>query len=362
MDLRKIFFQGLEESTNLLLQPAVKNTAPGLQIGFDALCILQINLKPFTMNEIDVIIIGSCNVDHITYTPQFPKPGETLHGTRYVNGLGGKGANQCVAARKLGANAAMVGKVGFDNDGDSFINQFHSLNIDTKFLTRTKSAATGIATIIVDESGCNSIVIVTGANMCLEPSDVRAARSAVEKAKIVVCQNEIELESTLEALKTAKSCGKFTMFNPAPAPLHDLSKEFYELSDIICCNETEAYALTGITTDTVANAEIAAQKLVEKGAEIALVTLGENGCVLLEKGTKKAVHVKTPQVNAIDTTGAGDCFVGALGFFLANYPDLSLAQKVDRACRIASYSVCKGGTQSSFPSRSDLPEILFSNS
>ena len=314
------------------------------------------------MSKIDVVIVGSCNVDHITYTPRFPKPGETLHGSRYVNGLGGKGANQCVAARKLGANTAMVGKVGFDNDGDSFVNQFRSLDIDTENLTRTKNSATGIATIIVDESGDNSIVIVPGANMSLETSDVTAAEEIIQKSKIVVCQNEIGLETTLEALRTAKSCGKFTILNPAPAPLQDLDNDFYKFSDVICCNETETLVLTGITIENVETAGIAARKLVEKGAQIAIITLGENGCVVFQKDLEEAVHVEAPKVDAIDTTGAGDSFVGTLAFFSASFPNLPLIEKTRRACEIASYSVCKEGTQSSFPSKSDLPSSLFSNS
>ena len=256
----------------------------------------------------------------------------------------------------------MIGKLGHDIDGDNFVNQFCSLNINTEFLTRTKKAATGIATIIVDELGNNAIVIVTGANMCLEPDDVIAAKSIIQKSKIVVCQNEISLTTTLEALKTAKFYGKFTIFNPAPAPLQDLKEEFYQCSDIICCNETETLALTGISVKTIDSAKTAAFELVQKGASIAIITMGENGCVFMENSSSKPIHIVAPQTKAIDTTGAGDCFVGALAFLMASFPSLSLSNKIERACKIASKSVCKEGTQSSFPSQSDLCPSLFSAS
>ena len=310
-------------------------------------------------NGIEIAIVGSCNVDHITYTTRFPVAGETLNGHLYVTGLGGKGANQCVAARKLGAKTAMVGKVGFDSDGDSYFQKFTSLGINTEYLLRTDESATGIASITVNDSGNNTIVIVSGANLKLEPLDVAAALKIIQEAKVIVCQNEIPVEVTLEALKSAKKCDKFTIFNPAPAPLQDLCLDFYKFSDIICCNETESFALTDINVQSVEDAKNAAQKLVQKGCKIGIVTLGEKGCVYFETNGTDPVHVKAEKVNAVDTTGAGDSFVGALAYFHVTFPNISLFEKIKRANCVAASSVCKEGTQSSYPSRTDLPYCLF---
>ena len=316
------------------------------------------------MSDVEIVVIGSCNVDLITYTPRFPYPGETIHGNKYEKGLGGKGANQCVAAAKLGARTAMVGKVGLDADGDDFLRQFCSLGINTKLISQTKNTATGIATILVNDEGNNAIVIVPGANLELQPKDAISAGELVKSAEIVVCQNEIPLDVTLEALRTAKFFNKFTIFNPAPAPLQPLDEEFYLLSDIICCNESETYALTNIEINSVADAKKAALQLCKIGCKLPILTLGENGCVYVEKNCANdlPVHVMPSQINALDTTGAGDAFVGALAFFLIRFPLLSLHEKISRACRVASLSVLKKGTQSSYPDAKDLPSALLTNS
>lgn len=311
------------------------------------------------MNSIEIVIVGSCNVDHITYTSRFPTPGETIYGLNYVKGLGGKGANQCVAASKLGGRCAMVGKVGKDGDGELYYQAFEKLGVNTKFLQKISDSSTGIATITVDKNGTNNIIIVPGANLCLSSTDVVAAKELISGAKVVLCQNEIQLQSTLQALKTAKSCGKFTIFNPAPAPTEEVDKEFFEMSDLICCNETEAFCLSGVKVQSIEDAGKAAIQIVAKGCRIAVLTLGEKGCVFAEKNNSNYVHVPAHKVKAVDTTGAGDSLVGSLAFFIVCFPHLSLKEKIKRASYVAAISVCNKGTQSSYPNKQELKPELF---
>ena len=311
------------------------------------------------MSVVEIVVVGSCNVDHITYTSRFPTPGETIYGLNYVTGLGGKGANQCVAASKLGAKCAMVGKVGIDSDGESYYQAFQNLNINTEFLRKTSKSATGIATIIVDQNGTNNIIIVPGANLSLSQLDIAAAESLIHSSKVVLCQNEISLTVTLQALKTAKSHGIYTIFNPAPAPLTELENDFFLQSDLICCNESEGFSLTGIKINNIRDAGKAALQIVKKGCQTAVLTLGENGCVFAEKGKHDYEHVPAYKVEAVDTTGAGDSLVGSLAFFIVCYPHLSLKEKLKRASYVAGVSVGKKGTQSSYPNKSELISQLF---
>lgn len=308
----------------------------------------------------EVIVVGSCNMDLIAYAPRLPLVGETLHGNKFKMGFGGKGANQCVAASKLSASTAMVAKVGFDDYGHSFIKQFRKCNVLTDHVTQTDEACTGVAPITVGDDGNNSIVIVSGANMLLSASDVDAAKSMFKTAKVLVCQLEISRSTTLYALKEAKEAGVLTIFNPAPAPTEPLEDEFYAYSDVFCPNETEASILTGIEVQDIESAKSAAAVLVGKGCKCLVITLGKLGCVLAEHG-KDPHHIPVPDsnVNVVDTTGAGDAFIGSLAFYYAKFAELPLKDKIQRACLIASQSVTREGPQSSFFERAELPEHIF---
>ncbi|XP_031511380.1 ribokinase isoform X8 [Papio anubis] len=236
-------------------------------------------------------------------TSRLPKTGETIHGHKFFIGFGGKGANQCVQAARLGATTSMVCKVGKDSFGNDYIENLKQNDISTEFTYQTKDAATGTASIIVN--------------------------------------NEVK-----------------TLFNPAPA-IADLDPRFYTLSDVFCCNESEAEILTGLTVNSAADAGEAALVLLRRGCQVVIITLGAEGCVVLSQTEPEPKHIPTEKVKAVDTTGAGDSFVGALAFYLAYYPNLSLEDMLKRSNFIAAVSVQAAGTQSSYPYKKDLPLTLF---
>lgn len=306
-----------------------------------------------------VVVVGSCMTDLVSLTPRLPKAGETIHGSKFFIGFGGKGANQCIQASRLGARTAMVCKVGDDSFGNNYIENFKKNEVCTDFVFQTGAAATGAASIIVNAEGQNAIVIVAGANLLLNPKDLTKASAAICGARVMVCQLEISPAVSLQALKMAHKSGVKTIFNPAPA-IAVLEPAFYTHSDIFCCNESEAEILTGIQVKSPVDAGTAGSVLLERGCHLVLVTLGGEGCVIVSKDDPKPKHIATQKVTAVDTTGAGDSFIGALAFFLAHYPQLSMEEMVKRSNHIAAVSVQAAGTQTSYPYRKDLPEDIFS--
>uniref|UniRef100_A0A8D0GNR0 Ribokinase n=1 Tax=Sphenodon punctatus TaxID=8508 RepID=A0A8D0GNR0_SPHPU len=290
----------------------------------------------------------SLHINHYILTSRLPKAGETIHGHKFFTGFGGKGANQCVQAARLGARTSIICKVRI---GSLLLNA-------VEYVGQTKAAATGAASIIVDSEGQNVIVIVAGANLLLDSEDLKKANHIICKAKVMVCQLEITPATSLEALKMAHANGVKTLFNPAPA-LADLDPQFYTHSDIFCCNETEAEIITGIPVGNPEDAGKVGLTLLERGCKLVIVTLGAEGCVLVSVDERIPKHVPTGKVAAVDTTGAGDSFVGALAFYLAYYPHLSMEEVIKKSNFIASVSVQASGTQTSFPKRKDLPQDLF---
>ncbi len=297
-------------------------------------------------------------MDLISYVPRLPTLGETLHGTRFSMGYGGKGANQCIVSARLGAKTAMVGKLGTDIFGQNYMKNFEENMVDTQHVTVTKEAATGVAPIAVDEKGQNSIVIVSGANMLLSKEDIMNAENLIKSAKVLLCQLEVLPSTTLLVMQIAKKHGITTIFNPAPA-IADLSEDFYKACDIICPNESEAEILTGIPVKLVSDAEAAIAVLLDRGCSTAIITLGTEGAVFASHQDRKMIHVPAEKVEAVDTTGAGDAFIGGLAYYFAKHPELTLQEKVRRAGRIATTSVMAPGTQTSYPQSKDLPEELF---
>jgi ribokinase len=266
-------------------------------------------------------------------------------------GYGGKGANQAVMAAKLGATVSMVTKLGRDTFGDGTLENFRSMGVDTTYVSFTDDAASGVAPIFVDPAGNNAIVIVTGANDLLTPEEIDAARPAMAEAGVVVCQLEIPLELTLAALRVARAEGTATIMNPAPARA-DLPDELLQLSDVFCPNQGEAALMTGRSTDTVEDAEATAKTLLDRGAGAVVITLGADGCVVADRDGIE--HVAGITVDTVDSTGAGDAFVGALATFVARGDDLRQAARW--ANRVAALSVLGHGTQTSFPDHAQLPE------
>jgi len=341
----------------------------------------------------DVVVFGSSNMDMITYTEAMPKSGETIRGKDFKLGFGGKGANQCVACGRLGARVVMVSRVGDDNFGRDTLENYVKNGVDTSLVKVTKGYPTGVAQITVDAEGHNSIIIVPGANDMMSPmADADGSPDFIETvkgAKMLVCQLEVSLAATVSALRVAHNNKVLTILNPAPAVLPtdtleqcDLVRELYSLSDIFVPNETELETLTGLSVKSISDAERAAERVLRGMAigalgsapRYVLVTLGENGSLLSRKNptTGAIEHCFQPletRVKAIDTTGAGDCFIGALAFFLSRQmtPEMTcdspeffnaLKRSIPKACSVASNSVTKLGTQTSYPHPDEIPEIM----
>ncbi len=305
------------------------------------------------MTRPKICVVGASNLDLISFVPRLPKMGETLHGTRFHMGFGGKGANQAVMAAKLGGDVAMVTKLGRDIFGENTFKNFESWGIDTRHVLFSDEAFSGVAPITVDAEAHNSIIIVTGANDLLTEEEVEAARATIAASQVLVCQLEIPLEISLAALRVARQEGVRTIFNPAPGR-PDLREEFYQLSDIFCPNETEAELMSGMPVNTLEEAEAAGRAFVERGAGVVILTLGERGSLLVTRD--ETTHVPADRVAAVDPTGAGDAFVGSLAYFLA--AGKPLAEAMRRASQIAAISVQSVGTQVSFPVAADLPPGL----
>ncbi|XP_013865468.1 ribokinase [Austrofundulus limnaeus] len=311
-----------------------------------------------TEEAFDVVVVGSCMTDLVSQAPRLPKAGETIHGHKFFIGFGGKGANQCVQAARLGVKTAMICKVGKDFFGDNYIQNFKDNGVYTDFVWQTSDAATGAASITVNDAGENAIVIVAGANMLLGSEELQQALPAIRKAKVLVCQLEINPQISFQALQMARDNKVKTIFNPAPA-IPDLDHSFYRVSDVFCCNESEAELLIGCSVNNVEEARHAAQELLKRGCGAVVITLGPQGCVVLKAQEKASTHVPANAVTAVDTTGAGDSFIGALAFYMAHHPTMPLEEMAQRANQVSGLSVQAAGTQTSFPFKKDLPAELF---
>lgn len=298
-----------------------------------------------------ICVVGSSNIDLISKVPRLPKLGETMMGHAFHMGYGGKGANQAVMAAKLGAQVAMVTKLGNDVFGADTLKNYQAQGIDTTWVFFDEKAASGVAPIFVDDNAQNFIVIIPGANMALSPADVQQASSAITNASLLICQLEVPIESTLEAFRIAKAAGVTTILNPAPAaPLPD---ELLQLSDIIAPNETETEQLTGLSVTAIEDAEKAARALLQRGPRTVILTLGERGALLVDATSVEPIA--PIKVKAVDPTGAGDSFIGSLAVFLGEGLDLRSA--IRRANAVAALSVTKIGTQTSFPNRGEADEF-----
>lgn len=305
-----------------------------------------------------IVVIGSCNIDLQCFTPRLPRPGETLHGTEFRKGFGGKGANQCVAAAKLGSSTAMIARLGNDSFGQEFHRALKDNKINTDYVLMTDGVSSGLALITVAQNGENAIVIVAGANNKLSVADVHEASEIIRRASVTVFQFETPIETTIEALKIAKQGEGIAIVNAAPAVTNP-DPLVFRLSDIFCVNESEAEVLTGMAVQSVDEAKVAVGLLLDKGCKQVIITLGASGAVFASQGNLTPVHVPTKTVKSVDSTGAGDMFVGGLAFYLAYYPQLPMREIVKRSCEVATVSVQNYGTQTSFPTKDDLPTELF---
>lgn len=310
-----------------------------------------------------IVAIGSCSTDMFFYTSKLPNPGQTIHGKKFNLDFGGKGANQCIAAQKLGADTVFIGCVGSDLFGRDIISNFERWGVDTQFISK-KSVDTGVAQINVTDNGENCIIIVAGANSTLQKEDVdKAYDLLLKETSVVLFQFETPLETTeyiLNKLSTANSkCCKIV--NGAPACTNSY-QNILKLADIFCVNESEAEIFTNCIKkiNSIESANEVLSLLLKQGCKIVIITLGSLGVVFASKDKQEPQWVKVPKVeNPIDTSGAGDAFLGSLAYFIVHTPNLSLYEQIRRACIIATRTVQFQGTQKSYPLKHDLPEELF---
>ena len=290
-------------------------------------------------------MVGSANIDLTTFTDRFPRPGETIFGQAFNLGFGGKGANQAAAARLCGADVFMVARVGSDLFGPATIENFKALGIDTTHVKQVEGLSSGVAPIFVEPNGQNRILVVKGANDALKPADVDAAANLLKAADCIVLQFEIPLETVYYTVAFARKHGIRCILNPAPGQ----SVEMRALThlDYFVPNESEAETITGVAVRNVEDAKKCAEKLVAGGIRRVIITLGANGSLLIGEGVSE--HVPPFAVKSVDSTGAGDAFIGSFAVFLAEgAPE---REAVRRANLYAGLSTTGIGTQKSFYDR-----------
>ena len=292
-----------------------------------------------------IAVVGSANIDLTTFTNQFPKPGETIFGQSFDLGFGGKGANQAVAARLCGAEVFMVARVGSDLFGPATIENFKNLGIDTSHVRQIPGMSSGVAPIFVEPNGQNRILVVKGANDALKPADVDAAAETWKSADCIVLQFEIPVETVYYTMQFARKHGIRCILNPAPAQPVDLSA--LKGLDYFVPNESEAETITGCPVKNVGDATKCAEKLLGSGIGRVIITLGANGSLLASGDGSE--HMPPFSVQSLDSSGAGDAFIGSFAVFLAE--GVSEKEAVRRANLYAALSTTGVGTQKSFYDR-----------
>jgi len=295
-----------------------------------------------------IIVVGSSNTDMVVKAQKLPAPGETVLGGQFLMNAGGKGANQAVAAARLGGKTVFVCKVGNDIFGDQALKQFDTEGIDTSFIFTDPDLPSGVALINVDAKGENSITVASGANGSLSIEEINKASLVFQSGDILLAQLETPIETVAHAIETASNYGLKTILNPAPAA--ELPEEIFSNLFAITPNETEAEILTGVKVTDMDSAREAADVLISKGVKNVIITLGSKGAFL--KSDSFDGMIATEKVSAMDTTAAGDCFNGALS--VAILDGKTMEEAVAFACKAASISVTRMGAQASMPYRNEL--------
>jgi ribokinase len=300
-------------------------------------------------------ILGSLNMDIVLKVENMAKVGETIFAKSLTTIPGGKGANQAVASKRMGSEVYMIGKVGLDSNGDFLVNQLACDGINTEYVFKDNMETTGTAIINVNSEGNNSIVVVAGANMNINIEEIKQSYSVIKDCDVIIAQFETPSEMTIEAFNYAKSKGIITILNPAPAKKVD--ENLLKYTDIIIPNETEAYELTGILVEDLESAKKAAADFIKMGVNYVIITLGSKGAALITKD--KAELIPAIKVNAIDTTAAGDSFIGAVSSKLVpkelNYENLKKA--IAFGNKVSSIVVQRAGAQPSIPTMKEVIDI-----
>ncbi|MEE9599388.1 MAG: ribokinase [Anaerolineales bacterium] len=300
-----------------------------------------------------IVIVGSLNMDLVVRVPHMPEPGETVLGVDFQQIPGGKGANQAVGAARMGAKVTMIGRIGSDDFGRELTKNLSREGIDIFNVTVDENEPSGIAIITVDKQGQNSIVVASGANMALTPEDIREAWQSIKNIDLVVMPLEIPLDCIEEAVRLAVQDNVKVVLNPAPA--QKITNELLEKIDVLVPNENETTLLTGMSIESIAEAETAAKKLLEKGSKAVVLTLGSRGALLV-RNELPAEKITPFEVKVVDTTAAGDAFVAALSVGISD--QLSLENAVYQANAAGALAVTRMGAQPSMPTRGEVQELL----
>lgn len=299
-----------------------------------------------------IAVFGSINMDVTAYMSRLPKPGETLHGSEYKLGLGGKGANQAVAARKLGSEVAFICRLGNDDFARPAERELASYGVDLSLLRKDEAGATGIAIINVGEGGENCIALIGGSNLAMDESDVARARPALEKAKVLLVQLEVPLAASLAAAAIVKAHGGTVILDPAPA--RELGPEVLKAVDIITPNESEAGLILGWQPQSPEEGLKAARELRSRGVPVAVVKLGAKGVAVAAPGLEAVIPAF--KVTPIDTVAAGDSFNGGLAHALEQGLPLDKALRFASAC--GALSTTKKGASAAAPSLREVEGLL----
>lgn len=307
-----------------------------------------------------VLIIGSSNMDLNIYSEKFPDLGETITGGTFKQYLGGKGANQSVAAVRSGANTVFIGKVGLDSFGDQMISSLTKEGINIDYIDRDPKEHSGVAFILINNKGDNKITVAPGANLKLSTEDIKSNEEIIKNAFCLTVQMEIPMETIKEIFDIASEGNVIKILNPAP--LKPIPLEILEKVDIIIPNEGELYRLYSfltnkeLTEDGEQKVVNASRVLVSVGIKCVITTLGSRGSIIYLGSEDKVIEVPTPKVNAVDTVGAGDCFIGVFASFLSKGKNIVNAVKY--ATIAASIAVTRMGAQDSMPKLNEIEEKM----
>ena len=303
-----------------------------------------------------IVVVGSFNMDLVVRLPAIPKPGETLLGGVFATYPGGKGANQAVAAARLGGDITMIGRVGADAFGDQLLTMARSQGIDTRFVGVDPHAATGVALIQVDAAGRNSIAVASGANFTLTAAAVAEAFAQLDRVDVLVMPLETPIETIVTAAELARKAGARVVLNPAPA--QHLSPELLRSIDVLIPNEHEAAFMAGGATGLSQDMHAIAGQLLRSGPGSVVITMGDRGALIAEQAGQEITYTlaEAYSVEAVDTTAAGDAFVGALAMMLG--AGHSLTHAASFASAAAAISVTRVGAQPSLPTVSEVEAFL----
>lgn len=298
-----------------------------------------------------IVVVGSLNMDLVINSPRIPAMGETILGNNFITTYGGKGANQAVAAAKLGGDVAMIGCIGDDIFGERLLANLNNNGIDTRCIKVVEGYPTGVAVILV-ENGDNCIIVDPGANSELKPDDIYRLEDLIKESDIIVTQLEIPLDTVKCAIDLARKYNVKVLLNPAPAI--ELNDELLSMIDILTPNENECEIMTGIRIESIEDARSAVEYLVEKGIKNAVVTLGRNG-VVYNYGDE-IIHKPASNIEVVDTTAAGDSFSGALAVAITGEGDINTS--IEFAQAVATLTITKRGAQASLPHLSEVKEYM----